>query len=112
MANPKTRFKRDDGSDYPDWEEISVGEITAELTDYLPLNCGYPLLTSSRNGLLFQEEFRNKVSTENEETIFSVLPRNAVTYRHMSDNNIFHFNISEWQSAWPMRVKNIPFLQQ
>ncbi|MBQ6519110.1 MAG: restriction endonuclease subunit S [Anaerolineaceae bacterium] len=94
MANPKTRFKRDDGSDYPDWEEISVGEITAELTDYLPLNCGYPLLTSSRNGLLFQEEFRNKVSTENEETIFSVLPRNAVTYRHMSDDNIFHFNIN------------------
>ncbi len=95
MAEPKVRFKRDDGSSYPAWGMQSVGDMTVELTEYKPLSCGLPLLTSARTGLMFQDEYRSKSSTENDDTLFSVVPRGAVTYRHMSDDNIFHFNIND-----------------
>lgn len=88
------RFKKDDGTDFPDWEEKSVGDITIELKKYEQLNSGYPLMTSSRIGLMMQEDFRSKSSTEDDTAIFSVVPRGVATYRHMSDDNIFHFNIN------------------
>ena len=99
MAEPKVRFKRDDGCSYPAWAKQTVGEMTVELTDYKPLGCGLPLLTSSRTGLMFQDEYRGKTSTDNEDTLFSVVPRGAVTYRHMSDDDIFHFNINDLVDA-------------
>jgi type I restriction enzyme S subunit len=88
------RFKKDDGTDFPDWEGKSVGDITIELKEYEQLNSGYPLMTSSRIGLMMQEDFRTKSSTEDDTAIFSVVPRGVATYRHMSDDNIFHFNIN------------------
>ncbi len=68
--------------------------MTVELSEYENLQSGYPLLTSSRNGLMFQNEFRDNASTDNDETMFSVVPYGKCTYRHMSDDNIFHFNIN------------------
>lgn len=94
MNEPKLRFKADDGNAFPDWEEKSVGDITIELKEYEQLNSGYPLMTSSRSGLMMQEDFRSKSSTEDDTAIFSVVTRGVATYRHMSDDNIFHFNIN------------------
>lgn len=45
MNESKLRFKDDDGSEFPDWEEKSVGDITIELKEYEQLNSGYPLMT-------------------------------------------------------------------
>ena len=56
MNESKLRFKDDDGSEFPDWEEKSVGDITIELKEYEQLNSGYPLMTSSRIGLMMQED--------------------------------------------------------
>ena len=94
MIEPKLRFKADDGSQFPDWEEKTVGNMTVELQDYEPLSSGYPLMTSSRTGLMMQNEFRSKSSTDDSTAIFSVVPRGVATYRHMSDDDIFHFNIN------------------
>jgi type I restriction enzyme S subunit len=44
---------------------------------------------------MFQDEFRDNLSTDNQSTLFSVVPFGACTYRHMSDDDIFHFNINE-----------------
>ena len=91
MANtPKIRFK----GFTEDWEQRKCGDMTIELSEYENLQSGYPLLTSSRTGLMFQNEFRDKTSTDNEETLFSVVPYGKCTYRHMSDDDIFHFNIN------------------
>ena len=68
--------------------------MTVELTEYETLKSGYPLLTSSRTGLMFQKDFRDKASTDNNSTKFSIVPYGKCTYRHMSDDNIFHFNIN------------------
>ena len=87
---PELRFKG--FSD--DWEQRKLGDMTVELTEYETLKSGYPLLTSSRTGLMFQKDFRDKASTDNNSTKFSIVPYGKCTYRHMSDDNIFHFNIN------------------
>lgn len=76
------------------WEQRKLGDMTVELTEYETLKSGYPLLTSSRTGLMFQKDFRDKASTDNNSTKFSIVPYGKCTYRHMSDDNIFHFNIN------------------
>ena len=55
---------------------------------------GLPLLTSSRNGLMYQSDFRDKKTTNSDETLFSVVPKGTCTYRHMSDDDIFHLNMN------------------
>lgn len=77
-----------------DWEQRKVGDITIESTEYLTLDSGLPLFTSSRNGLLYQNEYRGNVTTNNKQTLFSVVPLGACTYRHMSDDDVFHLNIN------------------
>ena len=76
------------------WEQRKVGDVTKELSEYDNLASGLPLLTSSRNGLMYQSDYRGNVTTENENTLFSVVPINACTYRHMSDDSTFHLNIN------------------
>ena len=71
-----------------------MGEITDELSEYATLSSELPLLTSSRTGLMYQSEYRGNLTTDNESTAFSVVPLCACTYRHMSDDNVFHMNIN------------------
>lgn len=78
-----------------EWEKRSIGELTTELHEYATLGSLYPLLTSSREGIMFQDEYRSNRTTENNETLFSVVPYGKCTYRHMSDDDIFHFNIND-----------------
>ena len=90
MGKPKIRFKG-----YNDeWEQRKLGELTEELSDYTTMASGLPLLTSSRNGLIYQSDFRDKKTTTSDETLFSIVPEGACTYRHMSDDDIFHLNIN------------------
>ena len=76
------------------WEQRKLGEITSELSEYTTLDAGLPLLTSSRNGLIYQNEYRGNQTTDSKETLFSVVPLGSCTYRHMSDDDIFHMNIN------------------
>ena len=76
------------------WEQRKVGDITIESTEYTTLDAGYPLLTSSRAGLMYQNEYRGNLTTDSKETLFSVVPIGACTYRHMSDDDVFHLNIN------------------
>lgn len=94
MTVPELRFKKDDGTDFLEWEKKDVGSITKELDFYATLSSGYPLLTSSRSGIMLQSEYRDKMTTDSDETLFSVVPYGKCTYRHMSDDDIFHFNIN------------------
>ena len=91
MANtPEIRFR---GFREP-WEQRKVGDMTIESTEYTTLDAGYPLLTSSRAGLMYQNEYRGNLTTDSKETLFSVVPIGACTYRHMSDDDVFHLNIN------------------
>ena len=77
-----------------EWEQRMMGELTAEFTEYSTLSSELPLLTSSRAGLMYQNQYRGSFTTDSKETLFSVVPLGACTYRHMSDDDVFHFNIN------------------
>lgn len=95
IKSPEIRFK-----DFnEEWKLHKVGEMVTELKDYATYESGLPLLTSSRSGLMYQNEYRGNQSTNNEETLFSVVPYGACTYRHMSDDNIFHLNINSLEKG-------------
>ena len=87
---PKLRFP---GFDEP-WRAAQLGDLLIELSDYATQESGFPLLTSSRQGLFVQEDYFTDKQANAETTVFSVLPYGCITYRHMSDDNIFHFNIN------------------
>ena len=90
VKKPAIRFERFTDA----WERCNIGTVTEELSQYATFRSGFPLLTSSRSGLMFQNEYRDNIPTGNQDTLFSVVPMGTCTYRHMSDDDIFHFNIN------------------
>ena len=87
---PRLRFK-----EFTDeWEEKRLGNYLIEFKEKIPYTTNLPKLTSSRKGLLFQKDYydNREVKTETE---YGLLPRGYFTYRHMSDDLIFKFNIND-----------------
>lgn len=93
MKNKKTPDIRFKGFT-DDWEQRKVGEVTEELSDYDNFSSGLPLLTSARTGIMYQSDYRGNCTTDSKNTLFSIVPLNACTYRHMSDDSTFHMNIN------------------
>lgn len=54
----------------------------------------YPVLTSSRKGIYLQSDYYNHEVASEDNTGYNVVPRGYFTYRHMSDDEIFKFNIN------------------
>ena len=62
MNEPKLRFKADDGSQFPEWEEKKLNEIAVRVTRKNKDNVtDIPLTISSADGLIDQRNFFNKV---------------------------------------------------
>lgn len=93
MANtPNVRFK----GFADDWEQRKVGELIEEYKEITTCNNQYPALTSSRKGIFLQTEYfsGHQVASE-DNTGYNIVPRGYFTYRHMSDDEIFYFNIND-----------------
>lgn len=89
------RFKNDDGSEFPEWEEHEIAELIQIYNEKVSSDCQLPILTSSKkNGIEYQEEhFTGKQRHDIEG--YNVLPRNYCTYRNRSDGTDFTFNINK-----------------
>ena len=59
-------------------------------------NNQYPPLTSSRKGIFLQTEYfaGNQIASD-DNTGYNIVPYGYFTYRHMSDDEVFHFNIND-----------------
>ena len=79
-----------------DWEQRKLGDNIIEYTEKTTINNQYQVLTSSRNGIFFQTEYYdgNQVASA-DNTGYNIVPYGYFTYRHMSDDEIFHFNIND-----------------
>ena len=75
---------------------MTVGNLTTELEYYDNLSSGYLLLTSSRAGIMLQSDFRDKITTDNDAAMFSVVPYGKCTYRHMNALCRFFFLRTEY----------------
>ena len=100
----KKMFPRD-GSSIPEvrfagftdaWEQRKLGDNIVEYTKKTTVNNQYPVLTSSRRGIFFQTDYYdgNQIASI-DNTGYNIVPYGYFTYRHMSDDEIFHFNIND-----------------
>ncbi|MBR6872482.1 MAG: tyrosine-type recombinase/integrase [Ruminococcus sp.] len=48
---------------------------------------------------MYQNEYRGKQTTDSTETLFSIVPLGACTYRHMSDDDVFHLNVNRLEKG-------------
>ena len=94
LFSQEVRFKADDGSAFPDWEEKKIEELIQLYDEKVASGCELPVLTSSKkNGIEYQEEhFAGKQRHDIDG--YNVLPRNYCTYRNRSDGTDFTFNIN------------------
>ncbi|MEK5766949.1 restriction endonuclease subunit S [Acinetobacter schindleri] len=89
MAVPKLRFKEFDG----DWKSDKVGKFLIEYKQKVPSSTDIEIYSSSRNGLKPQKEYFDNRELQNFGE-YGVVPPNYLTYRHMSDDTTFKFNIN------------------
>ncbi len=73
-----------------------MGDNIVEYTEVTTENNQYPPLTSSRKGIFLQTEYfaGNQIASD-DNTGYNIVPYGYFTYRHMSDDEIFHFNIND-----------------
>lgn len=89
---PKLRFPGFTGA----WEQRKLGDFIIEFHEKTTVNDQYPILTSSRKGIFLQTDYYsgNQIASK-DNTGYNIVPFGYFTYRHMSDDNIFRFNINK-----------------
>ena len=92
MKKPQIRFK----GFTDDWEQRKLEDYIIEYHEVTTENNQYPALTSSRKGIFLQTEYfsGNQIASD-DNTGYNIVPYGYFTYRHMSDDEIFHFNIND-----------------
>ena len=76
------------------WEESSLGKYIAEYRELSNDINTYPVYSSSRQGLIPQSQYYDNKEAVETNLGYKIVPEGYVTYRHMSDDDIFHFNIN------------------
>lgn len=95
IFSQQLRFKDDNGEEFGEWEEKKLGDLIIKHDEKTDKHSQYPVLTSSRNGIFFQKDyFSGKDIASSDTTGYNVVPYGYFTYRHMSDDLIFKFNIN------------------
>ena len=77
-----------------DWQYDKIGKHLVPFDEFSNDTETYPLATSSRQGLMLQSEYYSDQRYEETSGGFHVVPEGYVTYRHMSDDDIFRFNVN------------------
>ena len=78
-----------------DWRYEKIGKYLVPHDEFSNNTEAYPLATSSRQGLMLQSEYYSDQRYEETSGGFHVVPEGYVTYRHMSDDDIFRFNVNK-----------------
>ena len=77
--------------------EWQVGQVSECIEEYKLLSNDIehiPVYSSSRKGLIPQSDYYDQREAVETNLGYKVVPQGYVTYRHMSDDDVFHFNIN------------------
>lgn len=95
IFSQEIRFKNENGEDFAGWQTVKLGNYLIKYDKKTTENNQYPVLTSSRNGIFFQKDyFAGQDVSSSDTTGYNIVPFGYFTYRHMSDDLIFKFNIN------------------
>ncbi|EPH0093861.1 restriction endonuclease subunit S [Pluralibacter gergoviae] len=95
IFSKKLRFKDENGEEFPEWHLVRLGDYLIKHNEKSTENNQYPVLTSSREGIYFQKDYFNGEDIASKNNIgYNVVPKGYFTYRHMSDDLVFKFNIN------------------
>lgn len=78
-----------------EWEVQGLYDVLVKFDKTTTINNQYPILTSARTGIYFQKDYfdGNEVASKDNRG-YNIVPRGYFTYRHMSDDVTFKFNIN------------------
>lgn len=77
-----------------EWGYDRIGEHLIAYDEYSNDTERYPLATSSRQGLMLQTDYYGDQRYDETTGGFHVVPEGYITYRHMSDDDVFKFNMN------------------
>lgn len=87
---PKLRF-----SEFSqEWKKLRLGDYVQSFQKRVSSETNIPIYSSSRQGLKPQAEYFADRELQNDGE-YGVVPYGYITYRHMSDDNTFHFNLND-----------------
>lgn len=77
------------------WKHQAIGDWLVEFRRKSEVQDEYPVMTSSRNGIILQSEYYGEGRiTQRDNVGFHVLPPGYMTYRSRSDDGLFFFNMN------------------
>ena len=77
-----------------EWEEGFLGNYIQEYRELSNDIEKYPVYSSSRQGLITQSQYYDNREAVETNLGYKIVPNGYVTYRHMSDDDVFHFNVN------------------
>ena len=78
-----------------EWNEECLGKYLQEHKELSNDIENYPVYSSSRQGLIPQSQYYDNREAVETNLGYKIVPNGYVTYRHMSDDDIFHFNVNK-----------------
>lgn len=95
LLTGKLRLRSASGEKFDgEWEKVKLNSIINFHKVKAKGSDKYPVFSSSKNGLIPQNEYyngENRITSKNIDG-FNVIPQNFITYRSRSDDGIFTFN--------------------
>lgn len=83
MAEPKVRFKRDDGSSYPAWTSGKLGDITEKVDRKAPKGSTAPvMMVSQGNGFVYQADKYSRENAGQSLKNYTLLKQGEFAYNH------------------------------
>lgn len=83
IFSQEIRFKADDGSEFPDWEEASLESITEKVERKAPKDSTAPVMMISQGkGFIYQSEKYSQDNAGQSLKNYTLLKRNEMAYNH------------------------------
>ena len=83
MLVPKLRFKRENGTDYPEWERGHLGDISEKVDRRASDNSTAPIMMISQgNGFIYQAEKYSRDNAGQSLSKYTLLKKGEMAYNH------------------------------
>ena len=91
IFNQEIRFKDEDGSKFPEWEDTELGNILIENKEKTTINNQYDVLSSTKDDIVLQSEYFNREIASKDNIGYKVLKKNQLVF---SPQNLWLGNIN------------------